>query len=927
MKKVLSVILSVVVLLGSFSAAAFAADEYFASGVIVTGDGREFSWSLKREYGNLMISGEGDMPEFDGPAEWNQYNFQTVHIGEGITSISDEAFLNAKYLGVIGRVYLPEGLTKIGDRAFYGCEKLGEFDFRDVEAIGAMAFYGCNSLKEFFISEAVKEIGAYSIGYFCDEALDDEFAKIDGVKIYSYVNTPAHTYALENEIEFIDLNDYRAFFEYEMVDDESVMLTSFTECEYSKNITIPSVIDGFKVVALGEFLFENSEIKSVKIPASVNKIHATAFLNASELEEITVEDGGRFSSYKGGLYNDDLSLLYRMPEGKSEVELPDSLAEIGEEAFRNSKVNNIVLPESVSLMGEGAFFGSSLSGITLPEGLTSIPEWAFASCDSLWEIDLGNVTEIGDNAFRDCALSNVKFCSDLKEIGATAFYGTDLNDVVIPDTVEAIGEKAFGYYFENDVEFVKKEGFKVCGRVGSLAQSYAEENGFEFVEFSPKAPRIYYGYADTLAISVFWYPEQTADFYEVFRKTENGEYEKIGVTEDYSMSFYVDYDLKNGESYTYSVVSVKSGIRSVLGNEITIDYIKLETPEMKSAEMTREGIFVKWGMVEDAEGYSLYRRAEGGRWVQIAEFKGSVKSYLDATVESGKEYDYTVKAFLNDFESGYDTEGVSAMYLDIPELKKIENTSSGIKITWKKVEGADTYFIGRKTSKTSWEKIATVGDVSSYTDKTAKAGTTYYYTVVSARGDVKGFYDEAGLKYRFVSRPSLKSVTNASSGVKLTWGEVSKCSGYIVYRKTAGGSWERLKKITDSSVTSYTDKTAKSGTKYYYSVKAYNGSYVSTYKASEIIRLSNPKLVSVTSTKGGVKFEWGKVKGAEGYYVYRKTGSGSWKKLATIKDGATVSYLDKTAKKGVTYKYTVKAYSGSDKSYYVTKGLSVKDKY
>ena len=40
-----------------------------------------------------------------------------------------------------------------------------------------------------------------------------------------------------------------------------------------------------------------------------------------------------------------------------------------------------------------------------------------------------------------------------------------------------------------------------------------------------------------------------------------------------------------------------------------------------------------------------------------------------------------------------------------------------------------------------------------------------------------------------------------------------------------------------------------------------------------------------------------------------------------------VNYLDKTAKKGVTYKYSVKAYSGSTKSANNTNGLSVKDKY
>ena len=175
--------------------------------------------------------------------------------------------------------------------------------------------------------------------------------------------------------------------------------------------------------------------------------------------------------------------------------------------------------------------------------------------------------------------------------------------------------------------------------------------------------------------------------------------------------------------------------------------------------------------------------------------------------------------------------------------------------------------------------------------------------------------------------PKVKSVSNTDSGIKLSWAKVSKSSGYIVYRKTVDGSWVKLKKIKDPAVTSFVDKSAKSGVKYVYALKAYSSSYVSAYKAVEIVRLSTPKLVSAKSTKNGINFKWEEVKGAEGYYVYRITGKGSWEKIAKVKNGKSVTYLDKSAKKGITYKYMVKAYNGSYKSAYVSKDLSVKDKY
>lgn len=926
MKKFLSVVLAVIIALGTFSVAASAA-ESFATGVIAAEDGREFTWEISEEYGTLSIYGEGEMPEFSESPEWLQYDFRSLVIGDGITSVSDEAFLNAAFLGDNGSIQLPESLEKIGDRAFYGCRLIGEIDLSAITSIGSMAFYGCTELKEFFISADIKEIGEYAIGYYCNEELDDEFAEIEDVKIYSYLNTTAHNYAVENKFEFVDLGDYSAFFTYEKYDEESVILTSYQNCDYSKNISIPAEIDGFKVIGLGEFLFENSDVESVNVPNTVNRIHETAFLNAKELKSISVQAGGRFASYEGGLYNKELTILYKFPEGANDVLFPEDIKEIGKEAFRGSVVEDISLPETIRTIGEGAFSYSSLKKIELSEGVTAIPQWAFASCESLSEINFNRITEIGENAFRGCkSLENVGFSADLKKIGAAAFHGTGLESVIIPDSVTDIGEKAFGYYLEDDIEFVKKEDFVIYGKSESVGKTYAEENGFEFVEWAPECPEIYYSYADTKAISIFWL-DSGAECYELYRKTKDTEYELIYTATPDSKLYYVDFNVKNGEKYTYSVVAVKNGVRSDFDSKITFKFVKLATPVLKSAEMTLDGILVAWNSVKNAEGYTLYRKTENGKWSRIADFKGNVTSFEDTTAKSGVNYTYTVKAYLDDIESGYNANGVSAMYLSVPKLKKAENAPKGITVTWEKVKGANGYIIGRKTSKTSWVKIAALGDVSSYTDKTAKLGTTYMYTVVPVCDDVFGYYDDNGVTCKCVGMPKIDSVSNASGGVSIKWNAVSKCSGYIVYRKTSGGSWKRLTKITDSAKTSYTDKTAKSGTKYYYAVKAYNGSAVSAYKAVSLVRLTTPKLVEAKSTKSGVKFRWGKVSGAEGYYVYRATGNGSFKKIATVKSGSTVSFVDKTSKKGVTYRYTVKAYNGSSKSAHNTKGLSVKDKH
>lgn len=73
--------------------------------------------------------------------------------------------------------------------------------------------------------------------------------------------------------------------------------------------------------------------------------------------------------------------------------------------------------------------------------------------------------------------------------------------------------------------------------------------------------------------------------------------------------------------------------------------------------------------------------------------------------------------------------------------------------------------------------------------------------------------------------------------------------------------------------------------------------------------LAAPKLWYAEQKKETMNMEigWKAVKGAEGYRVYRKSGS-KWKALKTVKGKETLSYIDTTCKKGQIYTYTVRAY-------------------
>lgn len=162
----------------------------------------------------------------------------------------------------------------------------------------------------------------------------------------------------------------------------------------------------------------------------------------------------------------------------------------------------------------------------------------------------------------------------------------------------------------------------------------------------------------------------------------------------------------------------------------------------------------------------------------------------------------------------------------------------------------------------------------------------------------------------------LTKAANSVSGVKVTWEAQETAETYIIYRKVSGA--KSFKKIGTSTTNSYVDKTAKSGVKYEYTVKAKNiaGTGSCQKPGVSVTYLATPK-ATISNTSSGIKIKWNKVDSAANYAVYRSQYTDGkwtkWKKVNTAKKDAT-SYTDKKAESGVKYKYTVKAINGKVKS-------------
>ncbi len=162
--------------------------------------------------------------------------------------------------------------------------------------------------------------------------------------------------------------------------------------------------------------------------------------------------------------------------------------------------------------------------------------------------------------------------------------------------------------------------------------------------------------------------------------------------------------------------------------------------------------------------------------------------------------------------------------------------------------------------------------------------------------------------YPRLEAPKLVSVTELSGGVEFKWKASDGAVKYRVYRKVGSGSW---KKLADTAETSYIDKDVTVGKTYSYTVRGVSSAgKLSPYDKTGLKLkytgkvLAVPELGSVTMKKASVQFKWKATDGAVKYRVLRKTGSGSWKKIAEV---TGTSYTDKKVSAGTTYSYSVRA--------------------
>ena len=417
----------------------------------------------------------------------------------------------------------------------------------------------------------------------------------------------------------------------------------------------------------------------------------------------------------------------------------------------------------------------------------------------------------------------------------------------------------------------------------------------------------------------------SGDLYTLAFKVKDGA--SVGDTSKLTLVKAYVYTIEDGAMKPMDNGAVDNG-------EVTVKIVASAAPAnvtLGNAKAVSGGIQVTWQAASGAEKYNVYRKdASNTVWRVIATVTGT--SYTDKTAKAGVTYSYTVRGVGSDGKTlspGFDRTGVSATMPTASTtpanvtLGSAKAVSGGIQVTWQAASGAAKYNVYRKdASNTVWRVIATVTGTS-YTDKSGTAGTKYSYTVRGVAADGKTLspgFDRTGVSATMPTASTtpanvtLGSAKAVSGGIQVTWQAASGAAKYKVYRKDAVNTkWTVIATVTG---TSYTDKSAKAGVTYSYTVRGvgsdgktlspgYNKTGVSATIPAASATPAKVVLVSAKADSAGILVTWQKANGAHAYQVYRKTADTGWKCVA--KNIHDTEWKDITAVKGTKYSYTVRA--------------------
>lgn len=195
------------------------------------------------------------------------------------------------------------------------------------------------------------------------------------------------------------------------------------------------------------------------IPEPVSVLDLSAVQGWDNIEYTSRGGVSYFHNIEAVIFGSALTIIpnsfFRSSFTLQAVYLPDSITNIGYTAFNGSGITEIVIPTSVTEIGDDAFKDCrKLRYVYFSENsrLTSIKDSAFSGCESLYSIAIpASLKTIGWGAFGNgygslTGIKNITIPADsqLETVGERAFAYTNMTSFTFPKTIKEIGLEVLG---------------------------------------------------------------------------------------------------------------------------------------------------------------------------------------------------------------------------------------------------------------------------------------------------------------------------------------------------------------------------------------------------------------------------------------------------------------------------------------------------
>ena len=651
---------------------------------------------------------------------------------------------------------------------------------------------------------------------------------------------------------------------------------------------VKTVIIKNGVTSIGDYAFHNSRyLTSVTISASVTSIGNHAFHNCPSLTSVTIP--ASVTSIGISVFNGCESL--------TSVTIPNGVTSIGGWMFYGcSSLTRVTIPNSVTSIGNSVFEDcTSLTSVTIPNSVTSIGYSAFSGCSALTDVyydgygidwlALGRHSEISNSA-------TVHFKDNLYDKGTC---GTNVNWVMTGDGTLTISGKGriSNYDYNNSAPWEKCSAYIKCVVIKPGVRGIGD-----------------YAFHDCSSLTSVTIPNSvtiigSSAFYgcsSLTSVTIPNSVTSIGQSAFWSCSSLTDVTIPNSvtsiEICTFSSctslthVTIPNSVTSI--GVLAFEYCKSLTSVTIPNSVTSIGVLA-------------FKGCTSLKSVTIPNSVTSIEYYAFEDCSSLTRV--TIPNSVTGIGGGAFENCTSLTSVKLPSAlqwidpETFSNCTALTSVTIpKSVTGigekafyycdslTDVYYGG---TKADWKKI----------------------TIKTGNEDLQNAKLHTGAVFA-PDDVTLSSAKAVNGGIQVTWKEAAGVAKYRVFRKGPGETkWTGIANVTGAS---YTDQNVKAGVTYSYTVRGISedGVFSADYNRIGLSATAAPANVKLTGAKavnGGIQVTWQAADGAAQYRVYRKDAANTgWTVLTSSATGT--SFLDKTAKAGVKYTYTVRGIAEDGKT-------------